>query len=284
MPLTIDYRPQGRRLTAKDLAERLLPDLHMNEFIGWAPDLFAFTSYMMSNTGAYQLVVSPPTKGRWEPTNKELKEWLGVEWNGKEWLAVGEETPSIILERWLRSFLIEKYKEGAKEWVLDIGDADEEEKKKENYYDKKWRHLDHPTGYFSSEFMSILEKVDDFDNQITAIAEHIGTHVLTSLTTAFEGEDAEILLKDYKSKGKSEAEKEIADIKDEITEIEDDKEMPDGKKKEEIQTRREKIKKIKGKIKELEEMEKISLSDFLKNDKKRNWIQFVQKLGDDWNE
>jgi hypothetical protein len=55
-------RPSGRYITAKDLAERLLGELHANEFLLWPPDLFAYTSYIMQKTAAYQLVVSPPSK------------------------------------------------------------------------------------------------------------------------------------------------------------------------------------------------------------------------------
>lgn len=59
---TEPYRPEGRYITARDVAERLMPDLHMNEVLLWPPDLFAYTSYIMTMTSAYQLVVSPPSK------------------------------------------------------------------------------------------------------------------------------------------------------------------------------------------------------------------------------
>ncbi|HEX8195785.1 MAG TPA: hypothetical protein VF571_06200 [Pyrinomonadaceae bacterium] len=72
-------RSQGRFITAIDLAERLLPDLKMNELLMWAPDLFAFTSYILSLTGAYQVVVSPPRDKRWFPKNSEIKLWLGID-------------------------------------------------------------------------------------------------------------------------------------------------------------------------------------------------------------
>jgi hypothetical protein len=78
-----------RYLTAYDLSERLLPDLKMNEFLLWSPDLFAFTSYILSHTGAYQLVVSPPRGKKWYPRNYEIKVWFdrkNVEENVFVWL------------------------------------------------------------------------------------------------------------------------------------------------------------------------------------------------------
>src|SRR5262245_1016660 len=56
-------------LTARQLAKSLLPHLAedsthntvmIEEFLLWPPDLFAFTSLILSVTGAYHLVVSPP--------------------------------------------------------------------------------------------------------------------------------------------------------------------------------------------------------------------------------
>ncbi len=77
-------KPEGRKLNAKDVAERLLSDLNMNELLLWSPDLFAYTSYLMSLTGVYQLVVSPPKGKKWQPANKEIKEWLGINNTNKE--------------------------------------------------------------------------------------------------------------------------------------------------------------------------------------------------------
>ncbi len=71
-----DYRPEGRYITAQDVADRLLPDLYIHEVLLWAPDLFAYTSYLLSMTSAYQLVVSPPSKKTWQPEPEEIKKWL----------------------------------------------------------------------------------------------------------------------------------------------------------------------------------------------------------------
>jgi hypothetical protein len=60
-------------LTARQLAKSLIPHLAqiennngrddvLEEFLLWPPDLFAFTSLILSITGAYHLVVSPPRK------------------------------------------------------------------------------------------------------------------------------------------------------------------------------------------------------------------------------
>lgn len=80
-------RPQ--HLVATDLAERLRPDRNMSELLLWIPNLFAYTSYVLSMTGAYQLVVSPPRKKKWVPTNREIDKWLGrkaASENLKSWL------------------------------------------------------------------------------------------------------------------------------------------------------------------------------------------------------
>jgi hypothetical protein len=69
-----NVRPQY--LIAKDLADRLLPNRNMNELLLWPPNLFAFTSYVLTMTGAYQLVVSPPADKRWPPMDSSIKEWL----------------------------------------------------------------------------------------------------------------------------------------------------------------------------------------------------------------
>ncbi len=69
-------RMEGRYVTAQDVSDRLMPDLDVNEVLLWPPDLFAYTSYLMTKTSAYQLVVSPPTGKSWPPKTKELREWL----------------------------------------------------------------------------------------------------------------------------------------------------------------------------------------------------------------
>lgn len=102
------YRgPEGRNLSAKDIAERLLPDLSMNELLCWAPDLFAYTSYLMSYTGAYQLVVSPPKGQVWKPENQEILKWLGIKIVDDRF-----EDDGLVenIENWLKDFVRETAK------------------------------------------------------------------------------------------------------------------------------------------------------------------------------
>jgi hypothetical protein len=77
-----------RPITAKDLADRLLGGLNVNEVLIWPPDLFAYSSYILMVTSAYQLVVSPPSNEKWPPPKEELVKWVwtGAEENLKEWL------------------------------------------------------------------------------------------------------------------------------------------------------------------------------------------------------
>lgn len=84
----MEGRFHGRPVRAKDLAERLLPELNLNEVLLWPPDLFAYTSYVLTVTSAYQLVVSPPSGKRWQPPKEELVTWLhdGAATNLREWL------------------------------------------------------------------------------------------------------------------------------------------------------------------------------------------------------
>src|ERR1700753_237566 len=67
----------GQYLTAIDLKERLIQSASPINFLYWPPDLFAFTSYVLSLSGAYQLVVSPPRNRHWPPDStffSELKD------------------------------------------------------------------------------------------------------------------------------------------------------------------------------------------------------------------
>jgi hypothetical protein len=74
-------------VSAIDVSQRLLRDLDVNELLVWPPNLFAFTSYILSVTGAYQLVISPPRSKKWPPSEKEIKKWFGnLENNAEAWL------------------------------------------------------------------------------------------------------------------------------------------------------------------------------------------------------
>lgn len=71
-----EYRNEGRYITATDAAESLSPHLNISQVLLWSPDLFAYTSDILAKTYAYQLVVSPPSKKKWQPDKAEIEEWL----------------------------------------------------------------------------------------------------------------------------------------------------------------------------------------------------------------
>lgn len=91
---SLELKYGNQPLSAKALAKSLLPKLSlepdgMKELLLWPPNLFAFTSLIMSVTGAYHLVCSPPSLplsdrngGPWPPE----KDWaqnmndIGVQW------------------------------------------------------------------------------------------------------------------------------------------------------------------------------------------------------------
>jgi hypothetical protein len=131
-----DDRPSGRYITAKDLAQRLLGELHANEFLLWPPDLFAYTSYIMQKTAAYQLVVSPPSGKTWPPTKAELQEWIcGGKpgdrfswWLGeakRDWLFKQELEKNLIATATKKvEEAIQSFSDNASEWaelVQDVG-------------------------------------------------------------------------------------------------------------------------------------------------------------------
>lgn len=84
-------------LDARQLAEGLMPRTKAVEaFLLWPPDLFAFTSQILSITGAYHLVISPPRCEdgaggvRWPPVDGWAKPtWadyvrdVGLDWRAK---------------------------------------------------------------------------------------------------------------------------------------------------------------------------------------------------------
>jgi hypothetical protein len=73
-------RKGGEILTALDVKERLVQDVSGATFLLWPPNLFAFTSYTLMLSGAYQLVVSPPpgdtARYHWPPTRALLDKLL----------------------------------------------------------------------------------------------------------------------------------------------------------------------------------------------------------------
>lgn len=76
----MDASDLGPELGALALAKSLFPYIKtvedMDEFLLFPPDLFAFTSLILTTTGAYRLIVSPPKsndkyKEQWMPTEDE---------------------------------------------------------------------------------------------------------------------------------------------------------------------------------------------------------------------
>ncbi|HVE58329.1 MAG TPA: hypothetical protein VNB22_15970 [Pyrinomonadaceae bacterium] len=130
-----DRHRTDRYMTARDLGERLLPDLRMNEFILWAPDLFAFTSYILSHTGAYQLVISPPRGRKWYPRNYEIRNWFN------------KTKVSEILDLWFENVCNEWSFKGNKKTLLTLlkDNIEKDYKKIEHYFEidsaSGWRDL-----------------------------------------------------------------------------------------------------------------------------------------------
>jgi hypothetical protein len=77
-----DATREGQRLTADDIKERLIQKGDPKTLLVWPPNLFAYTSYLLSLSGAYQLAVSPPREASWPeswsawPPSKELLDEL----------------------------------------------------------------------------------------------------------------------------------------------------------------------------------------------------------------
>lgn len=167
------YRESGRRVTANDLAERLLPDLHMNEFIAWPPDLFALTSYILNYTGAYQLVISPPTGEKWPPTSKQLCEWLGLVLKDDELQDDKKELESL-LTSWLNNILSkDSADKNRNSWELDCED---------------WTPFSKASGsYFNEPFVQSLKDWNgtekQTDIQIKRIVGHISEYIYSQYYT-----------------------------------------------------------------------------------------------------
>lgn len=149
-----DYRPQGREITVQDVAERLIPDLDINELLLWAPDLFALTSYIFSLTGAYQLVVSPPSQKKWQPDKAEIENWLGVNKDKKD-----KDSIENNLKNWLEKLITK--------WNVS-----------EDFSDNtiKWKGLD-LDNYFSSKF---IEELNEESDKVKEIVKHITGHAKLS--------------------------------------------------------------------------------------------------------
>lgn len=207
-----NYRYQGRQLNATDLADRLLPDLNMNELLLWSPDLFAYTSYIMSTTGTYQLVVSPPSGEKWKPLNEDIKGWLGIKLDKNY---SGKNASNTIDCQGLKDNLIK--------WLRSIMTDVEADKEKFWFEPSEWLPY-RENGYFDKNFVSRVNKKLPFEERLIDIAEYIQEHVEKSLA-------------ERKPPKKNPNQKNTA-----------------------------------------------CLGELLKKDKVSNWVQLVQKIGDDWGE
>lgn len=62
-------------LTLGDELERLAPGWGLDDLCRWPPDVFAFTSAVLGDSGAYRLVVNPPTGNSWPPPRTTGESW-----------------------------------------------------------------------------------------------------------------------------------------------------------------------------------------------------------------
>lgn len=81
----IGARLPERERTIADVATDLAPGWRCEDIFGWPPDGFAFSAAVLSESGAYRLIVSPPPGRRWpprdlsEPWEDAVHRWA-VEW------------------------------------------------------------------------------------------------------------------------------------------------------------------------------------------------------------
>lgn len=197
----------------------------MNELLLWSPDLFAYTSYLMSLTGAYQLVVSPPKGKKWQPTNREVKEWLGIgntNSNGKEsvdYYAVDSLDKKVDDSDWVEKSVLGI---SLKNWLLDF------------VRDSKPDH---------SEFLNLT----DIEKDKWGGDEHF-------VKTKVNGEVKAIIKELIESFKK---------IKLKVEDI-------------------HKFDKSKYKTVTDDDVLQVSIGQLFKYDEESNWVQFVQGIGDSW--
>lgn len=81
--------------TIADVARSLAPGWTCQDFLVWPPDGFALAAAVLSESGSYRLVVSPPAGLRWPPDDLSSDTWeSAVERWGHEWSAwVGARRP-----------------------------------------------------------------------------------------------------------------------------------------------------------------------------------------------
>ena len=77
-----------RERTIADVAAGLAPGLRCEDLFAWPPDGFAFTAGVLSESGAYRLIVSPPPGRRWPPDEPGAELWeAAVHRWAREWAA-----------------------------------------------------------------------------------------------------------------------------------------------------------------------------------------------------
>ena len=62
-------------LTLADELARLAPGWRLEDLCAWPPDVFAFTSSVLADSGAYRCVVNPPPGGTWPPGQDGASTW-----------------------------------------------------------------------------------------------------------------------------------------------------------------------------------------------------------------
>lgn len=75
-----------RERTIADVAAGLAPGWRCEDIFAWPPDGFAFSAAVLSESGAYRLIVSPPSGKRWPPNDLGGESWQDAvhRWAG-EW-------------------------------------------------------------------------------------------------------------------------------------------------------------------------------------------------------
>ncbi len=262
-----------RHINAKDLAERLLPDLNMNELLLWSPDLFAYTSYVMSQTGAYQIVVSPPMGKSWSPRNHEIKE------------LIGKDSSQIL--RWLKSFLVENNENNVKD-IIDGNNAE-----KWIFDPEKWTPND--KGFFDDNLIKRVKRKDaTFAAKLQDIADQVHESAEKALLTPMLDREIQNLRRKYphfKGDETKRAKEELEKIKFARPELKefffDEKsvsfEPENAENEKEAEIRKEYEKTITGSFNGApKKLKDVSLDDLLEFDEEQNWVQFVQMVGDEW--
>lgn len=96
-------QPEVRSLTIRDELERLAPGWEWQDFLLWPPDVFALTSVLLGDSGAYRFAVCPPEGERWPPVDSGGATWQeAIRLGAAVWASAAgrmlSEPPSDVLE------------------------------------------------------------------------------------------------------------------------------------------------------------------------------------------